>query len=62
MPLPTDEKLLELSDKILATFSQIFGEHTWIRPAHGMGTVPDQRASAPGRLVSGMKHTACRLP
>jgi catalase len=33
MPLPTDEKLLELGDKILATFTQIFGEHPGIRPA-----------------------------
>ncbi|OBA58384.1 catalase [Mycobacterium sp. 1100029.7] len=39
MPLPTDEKLLELSDKILATFTQIFGEHPGIRPAHGKGTL-----------------------
>jgi catalase len=39
MPLPTDEKLLELSDKILATFAQIFGEHPGIRPAHGKGTL-----------------------
>jgi catalase len=37
MPLATDEKLLELSDKILATFTQIFGEHPGIRPAHGKG-------------------------
>jgi catalase len=37
MPLPTDEHLLELSDKILATFAQIFGEHPGIRPAHGKG-------------------------
>lgn len=39
MPLPSDEKLLELSDKILATFAQIFGEHPGIRPAHGKGTL-----------------------
>jgi hypothetical protein len=62
MPLPTDEKLLELGDKIVATFSQIFGEHPGIRPAHGKGTVPDQRAPAPSCLATGMKHTACRLP
>jgi catalase len=37
MPLATDEELLELSDKILATFTQIFGEHPGIRPAHGKG-------------------------
>jgi catalase len=39
MPLPTDEKLLELSEKILATFTQIFGEHPGIRPAHGKGVL-----------------------
>jgi catalase len=39
VPLPSDEKLLELSDKILATFAQIFGEHPGIRPAHGKGTL-----------------------
>jgi catalase len=39
MPLPTDEKLLDLGGKILATFAQIFGEHPGIRPAHGKGTL-----------------------
>jgi catalase len=39
MPLPTDEKLLDLSTKILATFAKIFGEHPGIRPAHGKGTL-----------------------
>ena len=39
MPLPTDQDLLNLSDKILATFTQIFGEHPGIRPAHGKGTL-----------------------
>jgi len=39
MPLPSDEKLLDLSDKILAEFAQIFGEHPGIRPAHGKGTL-----------------------
>jgi catalase len=39
MPLPTDQSLLNLSDKILATFAQIFGEHPGIRPAHGKGTL-----------------------
>ncbi|BBX64331.1 catalase-related peroxidase [Mycobacterium saskatchewanense] len=37
MPLPTDEKLIELSENILSTFSKIFGEHPGIRPAHGKG-------------------------
>jgi hypothetical protein len=62
MPLPTDEKLLELIDEIPAKFTQISREHPGIRPVHGKGTVPDQRAPAPGRLAAGMKHTACRLP
>lgn len=39
MPLTTDEKLLDLSGKILATFAKIFGEHPGIRPAHGKGTL-----------------------
>jgi catalase len=39
MPLPTDEHLLILSDKILATFTQIFGEQPGIRPAHGKGVL-----------------------
>lgn len=39
MPLPADEKLLDLSGKLLATFAQIFGEHPGIRPAHGKGTM-----------------------
>jgi catalase len=39
MPLPTDEKLLDLSNKILATFAKIFGDHPGIRPAHGKGTL-----------------------
>ncbi|WP_374023806.1 catalase family peroxidase [Mycobacterium sp. HNNTM2301] len=37
MPLPTDEKLLQLSDDVLAAFAKIFGEHPGIRPAHGKG-------------------------
>jgi catalase len=39
VPLPTDQNLLNLSDKILATFTQIFGERPGIRPAHGKGTL-----------------------
>lgn len=39
MPLAPDEKLLELSERILATFTQIFGPHPGIRPAHGKGTL-----------------------
>lgn len=39
VPLPTDQNLLNLSEKILATFAQIFGDHPGIRPAHGKGTL-----------------------
>ncbi len=39
MPLPTDEKLLELSDKILQQFDTIFGLHPGFRPAHAKGTL-----------------------
>jgi catalase len=39
VPLPTDQNLVNLSEKILATFTQIFGEHPGIRPAHGKGTL-----------------------
>jgi catalase len=39
VPLPTDQHLVDVSNKILATFTQIFGEHPGIRPAHGKGTL-----------------------
>jgi catalase len=39
VPLPTDQNLVALSDKILATFTQIFGEQPGIRPAHGKGVL-----------------------
>jgi len=37
MPLPTDEKLLALSQNILALFDTIFGVHPGFRPAHAKG-------------------------
>jgi catalase len=39
MPLPTDEKLLALSDDILKQFTVIFGENPGFRPAHAKGTM-----------------------
>jgi hypothetical protein len=62
MPLPADQKLLDLSDRILATFAKIFGEHPGIRPAHGKGIEPsddpllDLRAAV--YLISGRKRRA----
>jgi catalase len=37
MPLPTDEKLLALSQDILQQFDAIFGLHPGFRPAHAKG-------------------------
>jgi catalase len=39
MPLPTDERLLDVSGKVLVQFAQIFGEHPGFRPAHAKGTL-----------------------
>ncbi|MEO6804229.1 MAG: catalase family peroxidase [Granulicella sp.] len=39
MPLPTDEKLLALSNDLLQQFETIFGEHPGFRPAHAKGTL-----------------------
>src|SRR5581483_8642150 len=37
MPLPSDEKILALSEKILQQFDTIFGLHPGFRPAHAKG-------------------------
>ena len=37
MPLPTDEKLLALSDNILKQFDTIFGHNPGFRPVHAKG-------------------------
>jgi len=39
MPLPTDEKLLALSQKILDQFDAVFGVHPGFRPAHAKGAL-----------------------
>jgi catalase len=39
MPLPTDEKLLQLSHDLLAQFDTIFGLHPGFRPVHAKGTL-----------------------
>ena len=41
MPLPTDEKLLALSQELLQTFDAIFGLHPGFRPAHAKGIMLD---------------------
>src|SRR5580704_8990742 len=37
MPLPTDEKILALSNAILEKFEAVFGAHPGFRPAHAKG-------------------------
>src|ERR1700692_4254281 len=39
MPLPTDEKLLALSQDLLNQFDTIFGLHPGFRPAHAKGAM-----------------------
>ena len=37
MPLPSDEKLIQLGNDILRQFETIFGPHPGFRPAHAKG-------------------------
>lgn len=37
MPLPSDEKLLQLANDLIAQFDTLFGEHPGFRPAHAKG-------------------------
>jgi catalase len=39
MPLPSDQKLITLSQDVLAQFDTIFGLHPGFRPAHARGTM-----------------------
>jgi catalase len=39
MPLPTDEKLLALSNDLIRQLDAIFGEHPGFRPAHAKGAM-----------------------
>lgn len=39
MPLPTDEKLIALSEELIAAFNEIFGLHPGFRPAHAKGVL-----------------------
>ncbi len=39
MPLPNDEKLIKLSEDIIAKFDQLFGMHPGFRPAHAKGVL-----------------------
>ena len=39
MPLPTDEKIIALSEKLVQQFDTIFGLHPGFRPAHAKGVL-----------------------
>lgn len=39
MPLPTDEKLIALSEDLLQQFETIFGQHPGFRPTHAKGAL-----------------------
>jgi len=39
MPLPTDEKLIQLGNDLLGQFDTIFGVHAGFRPAHAKGVL-----------------------
>lgn len=39
MPLPNDEKLIALSEALIAQFQTIFGAYPGVRPAHAKGTL-----------------------
>ena len=66
MPLPSDEKLIALSQDLLKQFDTIFGLHPGFRPAHARGVMltgtftpssdgafPDTRASHHPQLNAG---------
>jgi catalase len=58
MPLPTDEKLIALSNDLIAQFDAIFGEHPGFRPAHakGMLLTGTFRASAEAASLTRAPH------
>ncbi|HWZ51657.1 MAG TPA: catalase family peroxidase [Granulicella sp.] len=58
MPLPTDERLLQLSEALLAQFDTIFGLHPGFRPAHAKGTmlVGSFAPTAAAKALSSAQH------
>ena len=39
MPLPTDQRIVQLADEIVKQFDTIFGLHPGFRPAHAKGVL-----------------------
>jgi catalase len=61
MPLPTDEKLIELSQDLLKQFDTIFGLHPGFRPAHARGVLLTGTfiPSATAASLTRAPHIAC---
>ena len=68
MPLPSDEKLIALSQDLLKQFDTIFGLHPGFRPAHARGVMltgtftpsPDARFANTGASHYPQLHTGHR--
>src|SRR5437899_3607943 len=39
MPLPSDERVIQLANDLIAQFDTMFGQHPGIRPAHAKGVL-----------------------
>ncbi len=58
MPLPSDERVIALSEAVLKQFEVIFGAHPGFRPAHAKGTMLKGtfRGSEEGRELTRAEH------
>ena len=52
MPLPTDEKILQLSNDLLKQFDIMFGLHPGFRPAHAKGAMLSGSFTPTGQAAS----------
>jgi len=52
MPLPSDEKIVDLANDLLSQLDTIFGLHPGFRPAHAKGMMLSGTfAPSPGRAL-----------
>jgi catalase len=52
MPLPSDEKLIQLGNDLIAQFDTLFGQHPGFRPAHAKGILLTGRFRPSSEAVS----------
>jgi len=64
MPLPNDEKVVELANKMMAVFDKIFGVHPGFRPAHAKGVLLKGTftPSAAAATITKADHMSRKLP